>query len=58
MAPDRSDVLKKSQALRQEVTRGVSVKSFEMTLEEALEFDRQYAVAALGGIYQEERIAG
>jgi hypothetical protein len=49
--------LKKSQALRQEATRGALLKRFKITLEEALEFDRQYAIAAPGGIYQEERIA-
>jgi predicted RNase H-like HicB family nuclease len=41
----------------QEVSREVLLESLRITLQEALEFNRQDAIAAMGGSYQEELIA-
>jgi predicted RNase H-like HicB family nuclease len=41
----------------QEATRDKLVESLKVTLQEALELNRQEALAAAGGSYQEERIA-
>ena len=41
----------------QEASRDELLKSLRLTLQEALEFSRQEAIAAAGGNYQEERIA-
>ena len=57
MAPGELAGLKKSQALCQEATCDELLKSLKITLEEALEFNRNVAIAAAGGNYQEERIA-
>ncbi|MBI2819583.1 MAG: type II toxin-antitoxin system HicB family antitoxin [Acidobacteria bacterium] len=40
----------------QEPTREELLKSLRITLQEALELNRQDAIAAAGGYYQEERI--
>lgn len=42
---------------RQESSRTELLISLKMTLQEALEFNRQDAIAAAGGRYQEESIA-
>ena len=41
----------------QEATRDELLESLKITLREALEFNRQDAIAAAGGSYQEEPIA-
>jgi predicted RNase H-like HicB family nuclease len=41
----------------QETSRDELLESLKVTLQEALEFNRQDAVAAAGSNYQEERIA-
>lgn len=41
----------------QESTREELMESIRITLQEALEFNRQEAIAAAGDDYQEERIA-
>ena len=41
----------------QEATREELLESLRITLQEALELNRQDAIAAAGGNYQEERIA-
>jgi len=41
----------------QEASRDELLESLKLTLQEALEFYRQEAIAAAGGNYQEERIA-
>ena len=41
----------------QEASREVLLESLKFTLQEALEFNRQDAIAAIGESYQEERIA-
>jgi predicted RNase H-like HicB family nuclease len=41
----------------QEVTRNKLLESLKETLREALDFNRQDAIAAAGGNYQEERVA-
>ncbi len=41
----------------QEASRDVLLESLKLTLQEALEFNRQDAIVATGGSYQEERIA-
>ena len=41
----------------QEASRDELLESLKITLQEALEFNRQDALAAAGGNYQEERIA-
>ena len=41
----------------QEASRDELLESLKLTLQEALEFHRQEAIAAAGGNYQEERIA-
>ncbi len=41
----------------QEASRAELLESLKITLREALEFNRQDALAAAGGNYQEERIA-
>lgn len=41
----------------QEQTHEELLKSLKVTLKEALEFNRQDALAAVDGAYQEERIA-
>ncbi|MBI3934012.1 MAG: type II toxin-antitoxin system HicB family antitoxin [Acidobacteria bacterium] len=41
----------------QEPTREELLESLRITLQEALELNRQDAIAAAGGNYQEERIA-
>lgn len=41
----------------QETSRDALVESLRVTLQEALELNRQEAIAAAGGTYQEERIA-
>ncbi len=41
----------------QEPTRGELLKSLEITLKEALKFNRYDAVMAVGDDYQEERIS-
>jgi predicted RNase H-like HicB family nuclease len=41
----------------QEQTREELLESLKITLKEALEFNRQDALTAVGGGYQEERIA-
>ncbi|MBI3362497.1 MAG: type II toxin-antitoxin system HicB family antitoxin [Chloroflexi bacterium] len=40
----------------QEASRDELLESLKITLREALEFNRQDALAAVGGNYQEERI--
>ena len=40
----------------QEASRAELLESLKMTLREALEFNKQEAIAAAGGSYQEERI--
>lgn len=40
----------------QEATRDELLKSLKISLREALEFNKQDAIAATGGNYQEERI--
>ena len=40
----------------QEASRDELVETLQITLREALEFNRQDAIAAAGGDYQEERI--
>ena len=40
----------------QEAARAELLESLKMTLREALEFNKQEAIAAAGGSYQEERI--
>jgi hypothetical protein len=47
MAPGGLAGLKKSQALCQEATRDELLKSLKITLEEALEFNRHDAIAAM-----------
>lgn len=41
----------------QEASRDVLLETLKLTLQEALEFNRQDAIVATGGSYQEERIA-
>ena len=41
----------------QESSRDELLESLKMTLQEALEFNRQDAISAAGGSYQEESIA-
>ncbi len=41
----------------QERTHGELISSLQITLKEALEFNRQDALAAVGSEYQEEKIA-
>jgi len=41
----------------QELTREELLESLRVTLQEALEFNKQDAIAAAGSDYQEERIA-
>ena len=41
----------------QEASRDELLETLKITLQEALEFNRQDALAAAGGNYQEERIA-
>ncbi len=41
----------------QEASRDELLETLKITLREALEFNRQDAIAAAGGSYQEERIA-
>lgn len=41
----------------QEASRDELIKTLHITLKEALEFNRQDAIAAAGGDYQEEPIA-
>jgi predicted RNase H-like HicB family nuclease len=41
----------------QEASREELLESLRITLREALEFNRQDAIAAAGGGYQEERVA-
>lgn len=41
----------------QEASRDVLLETLKLTLQEALEFNRQDAIVATGGSYQEEQIA-
>lgn len=49
--------LKKFQVNCQESSRDQLLESLKITLEEALEFNRQDAINAANGNYQEEKIA-